>query len=343
MKKITLVLFASIYSLNTIAMLPIVDKNRSQLNCIFFTKKYSFPHLKKETKKVEPLIAPTFCAIFEQNIFTIPILCARYERVEEIVSLVRALVRTNKFLKKFINDKKRTLQLIKQLRPHFVGYSHLYIAQLLGTKAARDRFIVQKAFLEGWVDHYRCPFAEHSKILQTRELDLEFTSGYCWETPLLKALWRQYPNIAIWLIDNGADITVHDPCKTNACMMALAIHWKPLTEKILNHPRFDVHYSDNAKNTPLHYCFFKFQEDGIARYDQDAWRRYWMDEIIEKLLQKGADPTAINGDGKTPLDFAKVNRDGKTPLDFAKESGDKRIIDLMEKAAANLLINKKTS
>jgi hypothetical protein len=305
MRKTAFFLFLSIYSIHTDAMDFIVEKKSEQI------KNFSMP--------------ATFCAILKQHIFTIPSFCLEYPCLKDATVTISALAQTNRFLNKFINDDDKTLALIKQLSQQF-DCSHIDVSRALCTNAANNRFALQKAFLVGW-NHGFDLIEDDINKLKRMGLDLNF--GYCKKCPtalMQTAGWQEvgYSNIAVWLIENGADITLCTPVGINASMIALAHNNWPLIDTLLDHPAFDAIHCDIENSTPLHCYFYGLMRDVVPGLGTNATPSL---RIVKKLLEKGANPTIMN-------------KDEKTPLDLAKESGYQSLIELLEKATADFNFKK---
>ena len=325
MKKTTLLLFVSLYPFNTNSMLRVVDKRYAQKlshhhQFHSVERKVFIPSLKKENKKPEPLIAPTLCAVLEKNIFTIRMLCAPYKSLEEAVSTLKSLIYTNKFLERFINDDKRTLELIKKLSQQF-DCSNMEAAGCLGTKAAVKRFVLQTGFFDKLIlSNFNISYAN---LLKKKGLDVNFSTFFDFELPqfpLLRALYQGEIQAAEWLIENGADINALTTRNQNAVMLVIPNLNMALIDKFLDHPAFNVHHKDSSGDTLLHYCFYSNQNIKFDSHKDEIECRY---KIVQKLLNKKADPTL-------------VNHRARTALDLARELKDQSLIDLMEKAAASL-------
>lgn len=308
MKKIALLLFVSIHSY-TYPMMSVAEHNLNLAN---------------------------FGAILEQKIFTIPSLCCAYSCLKDAAITINALAKTNVILNKFINQDDNSLALIKQLSQQF-DCPNIDVARALCTQAANNRYALQRAFLVEW----GCPWDAIKKDINKLHrigLDLNFSYGKQFLTPLIKVAARQaaeYSNIAVWLIENGADITCCTPDGKNASMIALEALNDRLIDTLIDHPACNVNHQDNNKNTPLHCCFRGIFSHSF-RFDRE-WRDKkgfpFVHKAVTKLLEKGANPTVINKDGKAPLDLAK---ELDYQLDLAKELDHQLFVELLEKATANL-------
>jgi ankyrin repeat protein len=300
MKKIALLLFLSIHS-HIYPMMSIAEQ------------KFYIP--------------ATLCAILEQKIFTIPSLCCACSCLKDAAVTINALAKTNTFFNKSINEDDKTLALIKQLSQQF-DCPNIDVARVLCTKAANNRYTLQRSFLVGW-NHSWDSVKNDINKLKRIGLDLNFSYKKTHPTPLIQTVaWQEvgYSNIACWLIENGADITCCTPDGRNASMIALANYNVKLIDTLIDHPAFSVNHQDIFKNTPLHCCFSGIfcgicASDPIYKGIMDQ-RFSIVYKIITKLLEKGANPTVIN-------------TDGDAPLDLAKESRYQPLIELLEKAIAD--------
>lgn len=254
-------------------------------------------------------IPATVCAMLEQKIFTIPSLChacSYLPCLEDAAVTINALAKTNIIFNKSINEDDTTLALIKQLSRRF-DCPNIDVARMLCTKGANNRYTLQRSFLVGWRNILWDSVKNDINKLKRIGLDLNFSYGKERPTPLLEATaWQEfgYSRIAGWLIENGADITCCTPDGRNASMIALAGYNEDLIDALIDHSAFNVNHQDNKNDTPLHCCVkgaFSITGDGRKLRSERFPLVY---EKAKKLLEKGADPTAINKYEQTPLTLA---------------------------------------
>jgi hypothetical protein len=123
---------------------------------------------------------------------------------------------------------------------------------------------------------------------------------------------------AQWLLENGADPNICLPGDNkNAVMVFLernnntAMLVLPnsgivgikqslatsLLYNLISHPELKLNHQDSHQNTLLHYCLLNYVSAIIA--------------TIRQLIERGANPTLKNNNGKTPLDLAReiINKD----------------------------------
>lgn len=331
MKKITLLLLISTYSLNTVAaMVSVVGKKYTHRSF-----RSGNIHLYSSQKKIlvptpEQFSPHTLCVLLKQGIFTLPTLCYTYcsqdgpslhhrilKRSRDAAFLVNSLAQTNKFLNTFVNDPERTLDLIKKLS-HCCNSSDLTIARQLCTKGAQERFHLQKSFLSSYTTNFSLDIF-YARYLKREGLDCNFSSFRRHSFVLFEALFRRDESAVRWLVSNGADIRVSDNSTCSAFMLILADCSNDFIHEILKSVVLcDVRYRNSNNDTPLHYCFFKFEShyEGF-RYCPKKSCSCYKYGIIAELLKRGADPLAMNNQGFTPFDWAK-------------ESENKNLIDLMQ-------------
>ncbi len=125
-------------------------------------------------------------------------------------------------------------------------------------------------------------------------------------TPLLLAISRRHPELAVWLLDRGGDpMERNDNCLTPLHYAALR-GYPELIERFVA-LGIDVNVQTRASSTPLLHA---------SGYGQFA--------ATERLLELGADTELANDYGRTPL------------LNVARESGDADMARLLVEHGANV-------
>jgi hypothetical protein len=212
----------------------------------------------------------------------------------------------------FINNSKRTLNLIKQLFYEFRSNSNEDIACVLQTKAAVQRLMLQKGF-ESMCGHghFAHISPRDSVAIKKSNIDVNFTYGDDGDTQLIIAASGNFynstgkPLIVQWLIANGADINSTDSCGKSALIYALETEpdrEKELIEYFLDHPQFSVNQKYDTIDGK--YSLFGYL---IRLVCLPAIKRKHRHELtlIQKFLEKGVDLEGLAVDNETPLDIAK--------------------------------------
>jgi ankyrin repeat protein len=122
-----------------------------------------------------------------------------------------------------------------------------------------------------------------------RRLDATQTPSFH-ETPLLCAVRFQNEDVLRKMIDHGADINALNPeTGTSPLMLAAALGYLNICNILLD-AGAEINACDHAGYTPLHLA--------VQGYGEQI-------PVIETLLKRGADPSAVNEDGFTPAMIAK--------------------------------------
>ena len=82
---------------------------------------------------------------------------------------------------------------------------------------------------------------------------------------------------------------------------------------------------DIPQCTPLHWAAWTELEDVDGRHSHDLAKRA---ELVTLLLDNGADPNVVSGNGYTPLDVADAAPRGGTIVALLEQRGGKRAKDL---------------
>ena len=153
--------------------------------------------------------------------------------------------------------------------------------------------------------------------------------------PLLQAVMRNKSEIALALIQAGADVNAADSSGRSALHLAVE-RGNPGTIAALMAAKANPNVRDQTGWTPLHHAGAKNQID-----------------CIRALLAGGADPMTLSERGGTPLheaaasgsvetiqvlldagvDPTVVSKTGQTALSIAKERGDAAVVKIISDAA----------
>ncbi len=218
---------------------------------------------------------------------------------------------------RFMNDKDRTLLWIKTLAEKH-NLSDMDVTKHLRTEGAFNHCTLQMLSLEEWkntsIENHN-ETIKNLNLLHKEGLDLNFTYDTTISTSLMYLLSRVEATgchkIAEWLIENGADISMRQGCDgRNALMIAMSSMNRFMVFKLIGHPKTQPNAKDNKGNTPL-LC---------ALESCDIWPvPSIFAEIIQQLLEKGADPELGNNDGLTPLKQAE-NMKNLTLINLFKDA-----------------------
>lgn len=248
--------------------------------------------------------------------------------LKKILQGINSLAQTNNFLNTFINDKKRTLQWIKELSWQF-RISNLDVAAKLCTKAARKRFIVQNISLN------QCSKGNFN-IYCKQGFDLEFTYDSKQRTALMgKAYCSEGQPMASMLIKKGADVNARDTQNKNSFMLhAEKANW-PFICELLRSDDLLVDDQDNDGNTALHYCIMGTLRPAYKSiFIQAAHQLEPAFVAINALLAKGANPSIKNNENMTPLEYVKHIQDSYNDSNrlFGPKLSNSEIIRTLQKS-----------
>ncbi|MBQ9445921.1 MAG: ankyrin repeat domain-containing protein [Victivallales bacterium] len=136
--------------------------------------------------------------------------------------------------------------------------------------------------------------------------------------PIYRAIEYGHPDLAKWLVENGADVNIQIGDRETPLMWAIKRDFRELAEYLLEHGA-DVHAKDlELSFTPMHYA---------AKTGNVA--------ILKRLLAAGADKNAVDRIKQTPIDVAAS--EGNPPafrLLLAQYGKDERKA-LLDKALLN--------
>lgn len=332
--SVFLLIFVSIYSIHTNAMMRIVDKGYKQDSyCAKHndSRKIIVRRVEKEAH-IKPIkhqglsIESCLCAVLQQNILTIPSLCCTYSCLKDAAVAANTLAQINKFLNTFTNDANNTLCLIKELSRKF-NCSNETVAQELCTKKANERFAIQYALIGDWAAYAFNTFEKRIKKA-AQVADINFTYGPDKKTPLILA--SQYnistsADIVSLLMQRGADITAYTTNRENAFMFALKSFNRRVINLFLAHPlmsKIFLNQRDCSGQTALHYSIHGLWHNGHRYHQGPDERTSFMYQIIEQLLEKRINPNT-------------VDKHGRTASMLAVEWGDPLIIQLLQDAEKN--------
>ena len=241
-------------------------------------------------------------------------LCSSFKTIEEVSGVMQSLSCVNKSWNLYINDSENALSVIKKLSKKF-DLSNMEVTEKLSIVGAKHRYSTQLAALYDWDRTSRFKLHKNLNRLLTCGLDLNFTYGLdlnftCNQkhpTMLIKAICCKkygHSDVGKWLIEHGADINLITEYEENAIMLAIDYFNEDFIPLFLDHPKLNVHHQDDEGDTVLHHCFGRaIGVHYLGKIDFKKCEK--MCSIIEKLLQKGADPRLCNKQKKTPIDLAK--------------------------------------
>ena len=136
--------------------------------------------------------------------------------------------------------------------------------------------------------------------------------------PIYRAIEYGHPDLAKWLVENGANVNIQTVERVTPLMWAIKRDFRELAEYLLEHGA-DVHAKDlELSFTPMHYA---------AKTGNVA--------ILKRLLAAGADKNAVDRIKQTPIDVAAS--EGNPPafrLLLAQYGKDERKA-LLDKALLN--------
>ncbi len=142
--------------------------------------------------------------------------------------------------------------------------------------------------------------------------------------PIYRAIEYGHPDLAKWLVENGANVNIQTVERVTPLMWAIKRDFRELAEYLLEHGA-DVHAKDlELSFTPMHYA---------AKTGNVA--------ILKRLLAAGADKNAVDRIKQTPIDVAAS--EGNPPafrLLLAQYGKDERKA-LLDKALLNAFRNSK--
>ena len=123
--------------------------------------------------------------------------------------------------------------------------------------------------------------------------DLINTPNKKGKTALFFAATTNRTPIVEYLLENGADVSVHDETGLTALHVAARMGHAGQVERLIE-AGADPNAKDHFGGTPMHIVAF-------SRFGGRVDRRT---AVVEVLMAAGASPHAENNNGKTPLDLA---------------------------------------
>lgn len=203
-------------------------------------------------------------------------------------------------------------------KPSSVAEIEKRIAEGVAADKFHDQLFIAVAKAE--VNTVKAILLEYPKLINRHSI----TDG---STLLTHAVFRSTVGMAKFLLDQGADVKAKNSGGQTA-MHILTWHWNPDTAQVLIEKGADIMAADDLGITPLHTAVIMYGgqlpaakyllEHGALVNSEDAKGftplhhavitkndRETAVEMVELLLQKGADPNRKNKEGKTALQLAQ--------------------------------------
>jgi ankyrin repeat domain-containing protein 50 len=135
------------------------------------------------------------------------------------------------------------------------------------------------------------------------------------------------------LLEKGANLIAKDNSGQTALHWAVVALRKEVVQLLLDNGA-DVTAKDDSGRTALHYATLDDREIFDSRKTlDDKWFFNGAKEMVQQLLEKGADVTAKDDNGRTALHYATLG-DGKTPDEKGFFDSRKEVVQLLlEKGA----------
>jgi len=318
-KLFSLITFLSLIIFHTI--LPMEQSSPKKVGWLTFAGSTlldgfsGFRNFLTYTSVVHPTDPFPFMQLPEETQTIIIQLLASYcitKTLKESTYIINALAQTNKRLNKLINNPTFSFKIIKHLGQQF-GCSDETAAIMLQTQAAKQCLLLQDKLKE--LCQEMIVEEENNNVfkrLQKLDQDgINFTFTYHWDkdneglSPLMYA--AKYGNRFLVSYLLKKDINANQANFTGNTALSYAdVSVMPL---LIARPDLNINQQDAAGNTAL----FKEIKNYFAE-DEDNDPALLK---IKMLLKAGAD-TMI------------VNKKGHTSLDAAKETGDQKLIDLVQ-------------
>jgi ankyrin repeat protein len=137
---------------------------------------------------------------------------------------------------------------------------------------------------------------ESLKYLVDNGADLKAEDEYE-RTPLHAAVEGGHLECLKYLTDKGADLEAKDHAGRTPLHLSASVGWNLECVTLLIEQKAEVNASDRQNNTPLHILRKKYN------LEQNSCL-----SIAEELIKAGADLTAVNNKGKTPMDNEHVQQ-----------------------------------
>jgi hypothetical protein len=140
------------------------------------------------------------------------------------------------------------------------------------------------------------------KVLLSHETNVDATNGLG-QTPLHIAAEQGHERIAALLIKSAADASLADEGGNTALHSAGSGRCERTVRSLLERG-VEVEVRNQRMRTPLHAAIIGADHSVYSRLDpQGRERRQVSERIVRRLLEKGADPNAVDNTGATALDL----------------------------------------
>ncbi len=196
-------------------------------------------------------------------------------------------------LEQHINDNKKPISLLKQVAPN--GKSALMVASKQGDMAFTKRLVqlgasVNELTITGGTPLMFAVLGNHIALAEWlhkagANIDAKGSNG--WSAATIAGAKGQ-SDMLRWLIEAGADMDSPDVYRFTPLMRAVDNQHTKSVEILLANAKASANSKDESENTPLHFAVANRQKN-----------------VVQLLLDYGADPLAENRDGITPAELAK--------------------------------------
>ena len=213
------------------------------------------------------------------------------QTLEDAAYTIKSLSLTTKELNEMINNPEFCLKLIKYLAQKFNCYDQ-QIAEALNIPEAQRRLELQNELLKAIVNN------NNAMIIKLCQADIDLNFTYFLRLPetepkgctaLMYAISTGNCDIIQLLVDNGAHINQTDNAGITALILSVVYGKFEVTKCLLNNPTIVINQQDIHGGTALMYAAEKNNCD-----------------MIQLLLDKGADINKANSGGGTVLGYAAI-------------------------------------